>query len=307
LPMPEDLHSRSAGVTAYWGSEMPNHMDYFLHPGQHGVNLCRPRFDADLARAAESFGVLVLRSATLQRAVRDNTSWQVEIGLAGKVDRITAHVIVDATGRLATFSRRQGARLCAHDRQIALVAIHNDATRGQLGTRSIVEATETGWWYAARINSSRGICMLVTDNDLLPRSTDRALHAWWLDQLGRTMHVPRLFRKLANAGNLVARSARSQYLDVEFGPGWIAVGDAAMAYDPLSSQGIAKALGHGRVVAAGIVTYLAGDRQSLERIALDKREYATYQTTRAQYYRLERRWPGSTFWRRRHSPLRGIG
>ena len=36
-------------------------------------------------------------------------------------------------------------------------------------------------------------------------------------------------------------------------------------------------------MAAGIVTYLAGDRQSLERIALDKREYATYQTTRAQY------------------------
>ena len=59
-------------------------------------------------------------------------------------------------------------------------------------------------------------------------------------------YVPRLFRKLANAGNFVARSARSQYLDVEFGPGWIAVGDAAMAYDPLSSQGIAKALGHGR-------------------------------------------------------------
>ena len=58
---PAGVHGESAGVTAYWGSETANHTDYFLHPGQHGLNLSRPRFDADLARAAESSGVTIFR------------------------------------------------------------------------------------------------------------------------------------------------------------------------------------------------------------------------------------------------------
>ena len=62
-----DSHLVSAGVEAYWGSATANHMDYFLHPGQHGLNLSRPRFDADLARACERSGATVLRSASLTR------------------------------------------------------------------------------------------------------------------------------------------------------------------------------------------------------------------------------------------------
>src|SRR5690349_9257845 len=39
LGLPAHLHSPSAGVIAYWGSETANYMDYFLHPGQRGLNL----------------------------------------------------------------------------------------------------------------------------------------------------------------------------------------------------------------------------------------------------------------------------
>ena len=41
------------------------------------------------------------------------------------------------------------------------------------------------------------------------------------------------------------------------------VGDAAMAFDPLASEGIAKALNGGRRAAASIAAYLAGDASSL--------------------------------------------
>src|ERR1700704_3863459 len=55
-----DAHVASVGVEAYWGSETPNYMDYFYHPGQPGLNLPRPQFDADLTRACEQRGVTVL-------------------------------------------------------------------------------------------------------------------------------------------------------------------------------------------------------------------------------------------------------
>ena len=40
--LPLDAHSASAGVEAYWGSETASHMDYLLHPGQHGIELGAP-------------------------------------------------------------------------------------------------------------------------------------------------------------------------------------------------------------------------------------------------------------------------
>ena len=143
--------------------------------------------------------------------------------------------------------------------------------------------------------------MLVTDDDLLPRGAQPDLGAWWLDQLGRTVQLVRRLRDAGPPQRLKVRSARSQRIDPACGTGWIAIGDAAMAFDPLASQGIAKALHHGKRAAGHIAAYLGGDTSSLQRLALElEREYGAYRATRAEYYRLEKRWPGSAFWSRRH-------
>jgi len=298
--LPLDAHFASAGVVAYWGSNAPNHMDYFLHAGQHGLNLSRPRFDADLARACELSGATVARSASLVSAVRASSTWDVEIVVDGTIRRLPVSVIVDATGRAATFARCQGAIVCADDRQIALAAFANGSHAWPAHTRSVVETTEIGWWYAAPIGPARSICMLVTDHDLVPDRTINR-HAWWFEQLGRTTQLPDNFRDFGRSSSLVVRSARSQHLDVASGIGWLAVGDAAMAFDPLASQGIAKALEQGKRAASSIVAYLSGDASSLERFALQlQQEYTAYRATRADYYRLEIRWAQSIFWKRRH-------
>jgi flavin-dependent dehydrogenase len=298
--LPLDAHFASAGVVAYWGSHAPNHMDYFLHAGQHGLNLSRPRFDADLARACELSGATVARSASLVSAVRASSTWDVEIVVDGTIRRLPVSVIVDATGRAATFARRQGATVCADDRQIALAAFANGSHAWPAHTRSVVETTEIGWWYAAPIGPARSICMLVTDHDLVPDRTINR-HAWWFEQLGRTTQLLDNFRDFGRSSRLVVRSARSQHLDVASGIGWLAVGDAAMAFDPLASQGIAKALEQGKRAASSIVAYISGDASSLERFALQlQQEYTAYRATRADYYRLERRWAQSIFWKRRH-------
>lgn len=294
------LHRRSAGVTAYWGSETANHTDYFLHPGQYGLNLSRPQFDADLAGMAESSGIRVLRGASVARAIRSNAAWQVDINCDGAMDQITACFVVDATGRPATFARGQAARINTRDRQVAIAAFWDRADPADSNTRSLVETVENGWWYCAPIGVNRIMCMLVTDDDLLPRGSARDLRTWWLDQLGRALHVPDKVTDISPTCELVTRSARSQCLDITFGPDWLATGDAAMAFDPLASQGIVKALDHGRRAAAAISAHLQGDNTSLQTYASHlKHEYATFEATRAQYYSMERRWPTSTFWRRR--------
>jgi len=142
--------------------------------------------------------------------------------------------------------------------------------------------------------------MFVTDDDLLPRGK-RDLQAWWVVQLRRTVQLSQWSGEFESPEGLVVRSARSQHLDPAFGTGWLAVGDAAMAFDPLSSQGIAKALDHGKRAASSIAAYFSGDRLSLETFSCQLQlEYANYLATRARYCRLEMRWPRSLFWKRRH-------
>jgi flavin-dependent dehydrogenase len=301
--LPLDSYFASPGVEAYWGSNTPHHMDYFLHPAQQGLNLPRPQFDADLARSCELAGATILRSASLGRATRRNSAWHVEIDHNGENEQIVAPIIVDATGRAATFSRSQGAKVRADDRQIAVVRVETHAQGEITNRRSVVETDEAGWWYQAPISATKSLSMFVTDDDLVPRGQVK-LHEWWLGRFIRTAHLSEGFPAVHNSGTLMTRSARSQCLDAMSGDGWLAIGDAAMAFDPLASQGIAKALDHGTRAASAISAYLAGDGSSLDRFALElQREYAAYRRTRADYYRIEKRWPQSIFWKRRHDEV----
>ena len=83
----------------------------------------------------------------------------------------------------------------------------------------------------------------------------------------------------------------------------MAIGDAAITFDPLSGQGILKALHHGFLAAYAASDHLAGRPYAKERFrGRIKGEIEGYLAARQRYYREEARWPASEFWRRRSSP-----
>jgi hypothetical protein len=80
------------------------------------------------------------------------------------------------------------------------------------------------------------------------------------------------------------------------------VGDSATTFDPLSSQGVVKALRSAILGSHAVRDALAGDNSGLikfERII--EQEFDAYLTARRQFYRSETRWPNAPFWRRRHA------
>ena len=86
------------------------------------------------------------------------------------------------------------------------------------------------------------------------------------------------------------------------GENWLLVGDAAMTWDPLSGQGVCKALESGMQAARAVDRALDGDRVGLTAYgAWTRARFGEYMAGRATYYRAERRWPDSPFWRRRHA------
>ena len=79
---------------------------------------------------------------------------------------------------------------------------------------------------------------------------------------------------------------------------WLAVGDAAASFDPLSSQGLATAVLMGARAGDAIAhpDRAAAIEAWVEAYAMLVAEHADLRT---HYARLEQRWPNSAFWRRR--------
>ena len=85
------------------------------------------------------------------------------------------------------------------------------------------------------------------------------------------------------------------------GTNWMAIGDAAMSLDPLSSQGICKALDSGINAAEVIHDKFISNRPIPETFYSKKAEdFDKYLSSRTFYYRKEKRWCKSLFWQRRH-------
>lgn len=75
-----------------------------------------------------------------------------------------------------------------------------------------------------------------------------------------------------------------------------------MAFDPLSSQGVYKALETGLQGAEAIRDRLSGDAEAfLKYTAQLEEHFDRYLAVRAYYYSKERRWLKSSFWKRRHA------
>src|SRR5690606_16639768 len=87
-------------------------------------------------------------------------------------------------------------------------------------------------------------------------------------------------------------------LDLSGGPGWLACGDAALAFDPLSQQGLLSALHGGLDAARAAHSRLRGDPAPAAAYAARLAEIRRIHLgrLRAAYRDAAWRWPDAPFW-----------
>ncbi|MCU1349114.1 MAG: hypothetical protein JWO56_2144 [Acidobacteria bacterium] len=290
-------HARCEGTMAAWGSSEVRFTDYLLHPERHGWRLDRGAFEAMLASEASRRGVTLIDGTV--KGIERADSWHMVLGGHRQDDaEITARVLVDATGRSAALARRLGGRRIVDDRLVGIAGIFDSAAAIERGY-PLIEACEHGWIYSTIIPDGRLAVVVMTDSDL---AHAQRLHdpSAWRAFLAATPHTARRMGGATLIAEPAVASANSQRLDIAAGDGWLATGDAASALDPLSSQGIVKALRSGLDAAAAIRAHLGGNGAALaaytQAIATD---YRAYLDTRARYYAMETRWADAPFWQRR--------
>lgn len=296
----EAAHSPSHAIRSAWGSSELQHQDFIFNPYQLGWHLDRQQFDRMLADAAEARGACVIRGARVTSICQTANGWEVAGQCGDQTLSVQARYLVDATGRRAAMARRLGRRQWSHDGLIGLAGfLAPDSDTVQTDNTLLLEAVEEGWWYSVPLHDGRLVAVYMTDADLLKRANRNGLD-FWSYQLQPTYHTRARLRGYQTPARVVIRPANSAILEEPTGPGFIAVGDAAMAFDPLSSQGIDNALRSGIRAAEAVLDDCAGRSDAFDQYRKELRQsFNAYLELRAGYYRMETRWLDSIFWQRR--------
>lgn len=285
--MPQD-HLPCYGIVTTWGTEKPVEKDYIFHPLGLGLQLDRACFERGLASAVAKAGCHV-RWGTHIRSLRPTSrGWSVE------TDASASHFdwIIDCTGRRGALASELRGAYWKLDDLVSVVAIGRSRDGSDTDARTFVESSHSGWCYSALTPSGRRVIAYQTDSDLLPGS---AISLEWLLQKLTPMS---LIGSLCRACDLSfpeaprtiqAHSGRYQNAS---GHRWLAVGDAAMTYDPVSGQGMAKALEAARCAVQAI-----SGHESYQHAA--DQWWHDYLWARRSCYNAEGRWTSSPFWARR--------
>ena len=292
-----DGHGRCHARRSAWGAPEPVELDALADPHGAGWRLDRRRFEQRLRDAAQARGAALIAPARAASATRRDGGWTVAI--AAPAQPVRARVVIDAGGRGSRLLRQVAGRRIADDRLVCAWT-HAPLRRPAAGL-TYVESERGGWWYTAPLPCGRRLLAFHTDSDLEDGGAAMAALA------ERARRLPELAATIADADFASAAPARlcaahGSRLAAAAGEGWLAAGDAAMSFDPLSSQGLFHAL------YTGVKAAEAADRM-LDGAAGAGTAYAAalepvweaYRRHRAYYYGIERRWAGAPFWRRRHA------
>ena len=297
-------HDRWQVKRSVWERPEPVEVDLLRDPDGLGWHLDRRRFGAWLRAVAVSRGATMLVPATVDAIGREGGGWRVDLATASGPVTLRVRAVVDAGGRRAPLAARLGVRRRRTDRLVCGWVEGRDSGSGGAGRSpgvTYVEAAPDGWWYTAGLADGRRLLAFHTDSDLEAAAIARdgpGLRAAARMRLG-------LASLLDDAGFTPGPvcgfdAAHSAVLDPCAGPGWLAAGDAALSFDPVSSRGLLNALVTGLAGAEAVDRHLAGAGDAFaDYESMVAGVWHRYQAELTDCYRSVTRWPTSPFWGRR--------
>jgi flavin-dependent dehydrogenase len=291
-------HRRSPGIVSAWGSADPLATDYLFSANGDGWHIDRSAFNQLLREAAIGAGATLFKETSIEACVPSGSGWTLHAG-GSECD---CQILVDAAGRHPSSKLPHPSRI-VYDRLISIVGLTRANGDGGHAPSdyTLVESVKDGWFYSALMPSGNYIVTFTTDADVY--ATGRTACSAYLDEelcdapltRARIQEFPKVTK---------AFSAVTMRRKIVAETNWIAVGDAARSYDPLSGLGVWNAM-NGALKAAPVIQGMRrGQPESVEGYNTKHRKaFASYWERHAAYYALENRWPESPFWARRHRGL----
>lgn len=280
-----------------WGSSALVEESAWPAAQHHGWILDRARFNDFLWEHASATPHSKF-VAHVEKVTDDGEEWSLALRNG---EHVRAKIVLDCSGRAAVVARRLGERMQL-DKLVAAYSVFPHLDEAIEPTvAAMVESVPLGWCYSVVTPDGSMVVAFFTDSDQLPSSMATSADVWRETLAGCVLTQKRIdtagFR-VDGTPQIVDASTRISSIVAT--PRWLAAGDAAVCFDPLSSHGITTALWSGRTAALAADDVLAGETHQL----------ATYDTTlragidqylldRLNMYAAEQRFASLPFWRRR--------
>lgn len=259
-------------IASHWGSARMQSHAGVPGLGFYGWGLNRRALALAMLKRVTSLGVPVHESR-VTAIFRRTSDWVLTFTNG---TQLKARYLVDASGRPGAVARRQGVQLWQDTDLVTLIW----KTRREAGPAIMrAEAAPDGWWYAVPYGADQTVGFATSAARAKEIGTDT--QAFLRSKRGET----RLIDPDMLCVPVRVMDSRSAVLEALSGPGWVATGDAATAFDPVSSQGLFNALSGGFFAGNAAADALAGDTDAPRVYAALAARTAerTHALTRLQY------------------------
>lgn len=259
----------------------------------------RAAFDRLLWQELQDHGIECLAARVLRwQPAADGHALQIQRPQDTQPQVLRAGFVVEARGRLAP---HQGVE--RGPQTVALLWRGQGAPGGQAG--SAVQSLPEGWAWMARLPQGAIALQLTVDPAALDLPPRAQLGAFIRERLATVEAALPFLDSPATEVHAVARTSGAVRAAEVCGDRWVRVGDAAMAADPLSGNGIFQSLSSALQAPMVIHTLLnhPADAPHARRFHQERVQglFQRFARIGRDFYAQETRWAGKPFWAARRA------
>ncbi|CAG8496955.1 10425_t:CDS:2 [Ambispora leptoticha] len=339
-------HHFCYGNCSLWGSDELMGTDTIFNAYGNGFHLDRLLFEETLLKTAEvQHGqfITIMRNSKVTELLlvkdidHNDTYWKITTSSDESTNPLQMHgsILIDASGRRCCIKKYLPdlKRRC-FDKLLAFACLYEtdydisyETQSADLDNHTLVESCAFGWWYTSRLPRKQRIVVFHTDDDLLHRINKKIRLVEEFNEFMKdtTVHTAKRISEHSyrpvkkRVMCMSANSASLSQFESTFKlcpksasceNRWIAIGDSAASFDPLSSRGMLTALYSARLGAESIFfQYFNGKEIKNKRKVTQPLEiyqqyientFYRYMKEKRFFYSKEQRWNNEIFWKRRH-------
>lgn len=299
------------GDTTYWGSDLPRVRHSIFSGENASVQLDRESFDFTLIEQLMARGGRLL-PRTHCNITQEGSEWLLQCTHPAQAPfEIRARYLIDASGRNSSLCRQLGGQSHKLDQLLGAGCFFSCKDQTEGAQEQLIESTEYGWWYGARLPNQLYVATFFSDSDIISKlRLNQRQH--WLALLQQSQHIKHFVRAYVPlSAHPWLRNAGSQYSDASALHNYVAIGDAACAFDPISSMGLGFALTSACHAARLVISELEQQQEAMRTTAITQARqlyqqdlhthFSSYQQLRRHFYQTEQRWFSAPFWQRRQA------
>lgn len=230
----------SANASA-WGNNYWTHNTAILNPEGGGWHILRNRFDAALRNKACQVGVDYYPGKLGKITSSDIDGFTIGFKSKSKnlPKALNSKWLIDATGRANAIAKQFNVRRKHFEKQMAAIAWLKTHDK-DLDNTTRIKSVEQGWWYSSRLPNNTRVLSFHGLADTISKMVKDS--NYFISELQKTDLLPYPLLEENLLEGISATNASVSMAEQTTGKNWVAVGDAALSFDPLSSQGIFFAL-----------------------------------------------------------------